>query len=285
MAVSQIRSIPDIRRVAFHGDFGAFSEEAVAALWPHALAIPSRSVTEVARAVARGDVDAAVLPVENTVAGGVVAAYDALADTPELHAIAETILHIRQYLLGTQGATLDSLEVVESHPVALSQCANFLARLPHVRSQAASDTASAARGVAEARDPRRAAIASKHAGARYGLTVLAERIEDRADNQTRFLAVARSSVTLDADTPARTSLVFTTANQPGALIRALEPIARNELNLSKLESRPTGEPWTYRFFADIDHVAGDPRLDAALAAITNATQTCRLLGTYARALS
>jgi chorismate mutase/prephenate dehydratase len=116
---------------------------------------------------------------------------------------------------------------------------------------------------------------------------LAERIEDRADNQTRFLAVAPPGlrVTLDPDTAARTSLVFTTANQPGALIRALEPIARHELNLSKLESRPTGEPWTYRFFADIDHVAGDPRLDEALAAITNATQTCRLLGTYARALS
>ena len=90
---------------------------------------------------------------------------------------------------------------------------------------------------------------------------------------------------LERDTLARTSLVFTTANEPGALLRALEPIARHEINLSKLESRPMGQPWTYRFFADLDHAAGDPRFDAAFTEMTNATQTCRLLGTYARAIS
>jgi prephenate dehydratase len=288
MAVSQLTTPPSpdaIRRVAFQGDFGAFSEDAVASLWPRATPVPTRSVAEVARAVSRGEADAGVLPVENTVAGGVVAAYDALADAPNLHAIAETILEIRQCLLGVSGATLDTIEVVESHPVALAQCAAFLARLPRVREQAAPDTASAARAVAASGDPRRAAIASTRAAARYGLTILAEHVEDRRDNQTRFLGVARAPVSVAADIPARTSLVFTTANQPGALIRALEPIAAQQLNLSKLESRPTGEPWTYRFFADIDHLAGDPRLDAAIATITQETQTCRLLGTYARALT
>jgi len=91
-------------------------------------------------------------------------------------------------------------------------------------------------------------------------------------------------VQIEPDAPARTSLIFTTANEPGALIRALEPIARHQLNLSKLESRPSGEPWTYRFFADIDHIAGDPQLGAALADMTAATQTCRIVGAYARAL-
>jgi prephenate dehydratase len=247
--------------------------------------VPTRSPSEVTRAVANSDADAGVLPVENTVAGGVVAAYDALAAAPSLHAIAETILRINQCLVAVKGATLESIEVVESHPIALAQCAAFLARIPRVREQAAADTASAARAVAESRDVRRAAIASRHSAERHGLVILAEHIEDRPDNQTRFLAIARAPVNVERDVPARTSLLFTTPNEPGALIRALEPIAREQLNLSKLESRPTGEPWTYRFFADIDHTAGDPRLDAAVASLIQSTRTCRSLGTYPRALA
>jgi prephenate dehydratase len=273
------------RRVAFHGESGAFGEAAVASLWPTADAVPLRSVADVLRAVDAGAVDAGVLPVENTVAGGVVAAYDALAGAPDLHVVAETILRVEQCLLGLPGATTGGIRVVESHPVALAQCAQFLAGLGDVREQAASDTASAARAVAQSGDATRAAVASRHAAVRYGLTILAEHIEDRPDNQTRFLAVARSPLRVHDDAPARTSLIFTTANEPGALIRALEPIARHELNLSKLESRPTGEPWTYRFFADVDHVAGDPRMAATIAAITLTTRTCRILGTYARAVS
>lgn len=284
MAISQLAPSPEVFRVAFQGEPGAFSEEAVAVLWPHAEAVPTRAVAGVVHAVLTGEAHAAVLPVENTVAGGVVAAYDALANAPELYAVAETILRIHQCLAAPAGATLDLIEIVESHPVALAQCSLFLARLPHIREQAASDTAAAAHAVAESRDVRRAAIASRHAAARYGLAVLADNIEDRFDNQTRFLAVALAPVTVDAQIPARTSLVFTTANEPGALIRALKPIALDELNLSKLESRPTGEPWAYRFFADIDHTAGDPRLDAALATMASVTLTCRILGTYARAL-
>jgi prephenate dehydratase len=273
-----------IRTAAFQGEYGAFGEAAVAALWPQAEPIPLRTVADVARAVACGDADAGVLPVENTVAGTVVASYDALVATPTLHVIAESILRIHQCLLGCPGATLDDIEVVESHPVALAQCGAFLATLPHLHQQVASDTAGAARAVAESRDRRRAAIASEHAARRYGLVVLADHVEDRPDNQTRFLAIATVPAAVDPETPARTSLVFTTADVPGALLHALEPIARHQLNLTKLESRPTGEPWSYRFFADIDCVAGDPRLDAALSEMTSATQTCRILGTYARAL-
>jgi prephenate dehydratase len=283
MAVSHITPLPSRPRVAFQGEPGAFSEEAVVTIWPTAEPVPTRNVFDVARAVAIGQTDAGVLPVENSVAGGVVAAYDALANEPKLHAIAEAILHINQYLLAPAGATLESIEVVESHPVALAQCSAFLSRMPRVREQAASDTASAARDVARSRDPKRAAIAGKRAAERYGLTILAEHIEDRPDNQTRFLGIGRTPVVVAEGTRARTSLVFTTANQPGALLRALEPIAHEKLNLSKLESRPMGEPWTYRFFADIDHAAGDPALDAVLTTLASVTQTCRILGTYARA--
>lgn len=273
--------------VAFHGELGAFSEEAASSLWPNATPVPVRSVAEVVRAVSSGQADAGVLPVENTVAGGVVAAYDALATADELHAVAEAILRINQCLVAVPGATLADIRVVESHPIALAQCAAFLGTLGEreggIEERTASDTASAAKAVAEGVDRRRAAIARKDAARRYGLSILAEHIEDRSDNQTRFLGVARAPVTLAFGTLARTSLMFTTANQPGALLRVLEPLARCGLNLSKLESRPTGEPWTYRFFADIDHDAGDDRLTQALELIGAATQTCRILGTYAKA--
>jgi prephenate dehydratase len=269
-------------RVAFPGERGAYSEDAVAAMWPAAEAVPARYPLDVTKAVAGGDVEAGILPVENSLAGSVVASYDALAQCGELHAVAERVVRIRHCLVAASGATLESIEVVESHPVALAQCTAFLGRHPRIEVRAATDTGRAARDVAEARDPGRAAIAGLAAAQRYGLCVLVAGIEDRADNQTRFLAISRTPAVIAPGTAARTSLVFTTANDPGALVRALTPLAEHALNLSKLESRPTGEPWTYRFFADVEHQAGDVTHDLALRAMCAATHTLRILGTYAR---
>lgn len=269
-------------RVAFAGERGAFSEEAGRALWRDAELVSVRTVLDVTRAVETGSADSGVLPVENTVAGGVVAAYDALADSHGLFAVAEVILDVHQCLVGIRGARLEDVRTVVSHPVALAQCARFLRSLRDIREVAAADTASAARDVADGGDPRRAAIASQHAARLYGLTVLADRIEDRADNKTRFLGVARDPATVPEGAPARTSLVFTTPNEPGALLRVLQPIAEQGLNLSKLESRPTGEPWAYRFFADVDHPAADARLPKLLDVVRRVTRTCRVLGTYER---
>jgi prephenate dehydratase len=269
-------------RVAFAGERGAFAEEAAHAIWPDVDTLSVRSVADVTRTVQHGDADAGILPVENSVAGGVTAAYDALNDAEGLHAIAETILEVRQCLVGIPGATIDGLRVVTSHPVALAQCSAFLRGLNDVSEQPASDTATAARDVAQRGDSQYAAIASSHAARRYGLAVLADHIEDRKDNQTRFLAVGRDPAQLSSGIQARTSLVFATPNEPGALLRVLEPIAQEGLNLSKLESRPTGEPWTYRFFADVDHLSGDPTLTRVLRSLRHATRTCRVLGTYAR---
>jgi chorismate mutase/prephenate dehydratase len=159
----------------------------------------------------------------------------------------------------------------------------FLARYPTLELRAATDTARAAREVAQSGDPRRAAIAGQAAATRYGLCVLAADIEDRPDNQTRFLAISRMPAVIAAGVAARTSLIFTTPNDPGALVRALTPLAEHALNLTKLESRPTGEPWTYRFFADVEHLAGDAAHAAAFRAMCAATRTLRVLGTYARA--
>jgi prephenate dehydratase len=269
-------------RVAFPGERGAYSEDAVAAIWPAAEAVPVRYPIDVAHAVLAGDADAGVLPVENTLAGSVAASYDALAQCDALHVVAEIMVRIRHCLLALHGATLESIDVVESHPVALAQCTTFLSSHPRIEVRAATDTGRAALDVARSGDRTRAAIAGMAAATRYGLGVLAEGIEDRPDNQTRFLAISRTPAVIAPGTAARTSLVFTTPNDPGALVRALTPIATHSLNLSKLESRPTGEPWTYRFFADVEHDAGELALDAALRAIRAATRTLRVLGTYAR---
>jgi prephenate dehydratase len=269
--------------VAFPGERGAYSEDAVAAFWPDAEAVPVRYPTDVARAVAAGYVDAGVLPVENTLAGSVVASYDALAQYDELHAVAERVVRIHHCLLGVKGATVETIELAESHPVALAQCTAFLARHPHIDVRASTDTGRAARDVAESGDTSRAAIAGHAAAERYGLSVLADGIEDRPDNQTRFLGVSRTPAVIASGTAARTSLVFTTPNDPGALVRVLAPLANHALNLSKLESRPTGEPWTYRFFADVEHNAADAAHDAAMREICAAARTLRVLGTYTRA--
>jgi prephenate dehydratase len=178
-------------RVAFQGERGAFSEDAVVMLWPDARPLPCRTVFDVTRAVLDGEADAGVLPVENTIFGNVDAALSAIASATELHVVGETTLNIRQCLLASADATLEHIEVVESHPVALAQCGRFLSLLSNARVKAVDDTAGAARAVAESRDPRRAAVASARAAGIYDLVILADHIEDRSDNQTRFLAIAR----------------------------------------------------------------------------------------------
>ncbi|GJG89282.1 prephenate dehydratase [Gemmatimonadetes bacterium T265] len=277
-------------RVAFQGEHGAYSEEAVVAWWDGAATpVPARECADVAAAVAGGAVDYGLLPVENTLAGSVVATYDALAAADGVAVVGEVVLPIHHCVLAPAGATLASVTTVESHPVALAQCRRFLADHPWIEARAAYDTAGAARAVAERGDARVAAIAGRAAARRFGLAVLAADVEDRPDNQTRFLVLARAGDPLagrplPAGAPARTALLAVTENAPGALLRLLAPLAAAGLNLSKLESRPTGTPWTYRFFLEVEHAAGDARLPGALGAVTAAARALRVLGTFARGL-
>jgi prephenate dehydratase len=272
-------------RIAFQGELGAFSEEAIRNVDPHATALPCREFIDVAEAVESGKADAGVLPIENTLAGSVVGSYDALTACASLHVIAETVVDIHHCVLGLRGAALDALTTVESHPVALAQCTRWLRAHPSIVVRAAYDTAGAARDVAARGDARAAAIAGRGAATRYDLDILAADIEDRNDNQTRFLLVARAPRTLVPNTPARTALLITTPNVPGALLRVLQPLAAHAINMSKLESRPADEPWHYRFFLELDHSAGDPSLAAALEQLRGATESLRVLGTYSRWLA
>ncbi|HEY0778863.1 MAG TPA: prephenate dehydratase domain-containing protein, partial [Gemmatirosa sp.] len=288
---------------AFQGDHGAYSEEAVAAWWEGAaVPVPARECADVARLVESGDVDHGVLAIENTLAGSVVAAYDALAAAAGVTVVGEVVLPMHHCVLAPPGATLATVATVESHPVALAQCGRFLAAHPHIEARAAYDTAGAARAVAARDDGRAGAIAGRGAAQRFGLVVLAANVEDRPDNQTRFLVLARGGAPLSASSgppapdrgaPAgaplvhtghmRTALIAVTDNVPGALLHLLAPLAAAALNVSKIESRPTGVPWAYRFFVEVEHDADDPRLGDALAAVRGAARDLRVLGTFERA--
>jgi prephenate dehydratase len=269
-------------RVAFQGELGAYSEEAVARLFGDAATpVPCRENRDVTRAIAAGDADAGVLPLENSLAGTVTASYDAMLEERGLVATSECTLPIHHCLLAPAGASLDVLRTVESHPVALAQCLGFFARHPRLVARAAYDTAGAARDVAAAGDPARAAIAGRAAARRYGLEILAADIEDRGDNRTRFIGIQRSAASLDAGTPARTLLLVTTDNVPGALMRVLRPLAERALNMTKLESRPTGEPWAYRFVVEFEHAAGDPAAREVVEEIGAQAMRCESLGTVA----
>lgn len=269
-------------RVAFQGELGAFSEQGVRQLWPDgAEPVPMREFIDVARAVERGQVELGLLPIENTLAGSVIGSYDALFACDTVHVVAETVVAIHHCVLALPGATLGSLRTVESHPVALAQCGRFLRSHPDLLAHATYDTAGAAREVAARGDPTAAAIAGRAAAARYGLEIVATDVEDRPDNQTRFLAIARSPLQLTVGIPARSVVVLTTENVPGALLRVLEPLAEQGINLSKIESRPTGEPWTYRFFLEVEHAAGDEAVPLAFDAVRRVSRSFRLLGTVA----
>jgi prephenate dehydratase len=270
-------------RIAFQGELGAFSEEAIQQLWGGDVeSVPSREFGDVADLLVRGEVDRAVLPIENTIVGSVQTAHDVIDDMPGMHAIAETVVAVHHCLLGPPGAQFGQVRDVFSHPVALAQCGAFFRTNSRLTVHAVYDTAGAALDVSNLADPQFAAVASRNSAARYSLDVLVADIEDRPDNQTRFLAFARAPQPLPSGTPARTMLLLTTKDVPGALLEALSPLSRHGINVRRIETRPTGEPWSYRFFVEFDHQVGDAAADALVLEIGLLASEVRLVGTYPR---
>lgn len=269
--------------IAFQGELGAYSEEAILGVFgedviPH----PCREFHGVGEAVATGASELGLLPIENSLAGSVIPSFDVLAGR-ELTVLGEVVIPIHHCVLGLPGAELDALSRIISHPVALAQCTRFL-RSRDVDAVAVYDTAGAARLVSESGDLGVAAIAGRAAADRYGLQLLAEDVEDRHDNQTRFLVVGRPGSRLPgavaSDGPSKALLILETENRPGALLRVLHSFAEHALNLSKIESRPGDEPWTYRFFLEVEAGGADAALRAALDDVERVALRIRFLGSY-----
>lgn len=256
-------------------------------LFPDAELVGERTFAAVFEDLERRDVHAAVLPVENSTAGAVNDVYDLLLHHEDLTVVGEAILPVRHCLLGLPGATLEGIRLARSHPQALAQSEAFL-RSHGIEPREAYDTAGATAEVRSAGNPSVAAVASRRAGERAGLVVLAADIQTVRENSTRFFVLARSGDAPQATIPAahrsgepKTSLVFATDDRPGALVRALQPFATAGVNLAKIESRPSRErPWTYVFYVDIHgDVTASPAREA-LALLRTCCTWVRVLGTY-----
>src|SRR6266498_164537 len=270
------------KRIAFQGEPGAYSEEALFLLEPDAESQPHREFRDVAQAVLERRADLGLLPIENSLVGSIATNFDLIADSG-LAIVSEVVSAVHHCLLGVPGAAGDSLRRVLSHPVALAQCERFLRGLAGVEVVAFYDTAGAAAEVARRGDRSLGAIAGALAARRYGLAILAERVEDEPHNQTRFLLVAREPTPPPAGVPAKTTLRLKLPHRPGTLARALAPFAEAGLNLTKLESRPDRTtPWEYLFYLDVEARASDPTMRAALDALAAQGAVVTLLGDYPR---
>jgi prephenate dehydratase len=272
-------------RVAFQGELGAFSEAAAIQLLGDRITTVPRATFDAAfKAVPEGAADALLVPVENSLAGSVVRVYDLLLES-DLAIVAETILPIEHHLIGCPGATLQGLRSVASHPMALAQCERFFSSHPGLKRVPAEDTAGSVREALARGDKSGAAIAGRRAAEHYLGVILAEDIQDNAENFTRFvLLIPEKEASAWLSPEARKiSLAMRLAHRPGALLASLEPFAKHSVNLLKIESRPIhGRPWEYQFFIDVE-AADVARLDQGLAEVRSATSELRILGRYAAA--
>lgn len=266
--------------VAIQGEAGSFSHAAaIETHGPGLRLVPCTTFVDLFRAVATGDAASGVVPIENTLAGSVHENYDLLS-AHDLHVIAETELRIRHCLIAPPRTTLPEIHRVASHPVALAQCRHFFLTHPGVEPVPAYDTAGSVRDLMAGRGGSDAAIASKLAAELYGAEVLAEGLEDHAENYTRFLVVAREPATGSQAQSNKTSLILALGNTPGSLHRALGVFAARGLDLSKIESRPLpGRPWEYLFYLDVID-AGQGSVEDAIAELEAFAFGVRVLGTY-----
>lgn len=282
-------------RVAFQGEAGAFSEAAaVQLLGEDIVTVPRPTFDATFRAIPEGAADALLVPVENSLAGSVVRVYDLLLESA-LTITAETILPIEMNLIACPGASLGDIRSISSHPMALAQCERFFSQHPHIQRIPAEDTAGSVREALARGDKTHAAIAGKRAAARYRGEIIAEKIQDDAENFTRFVLLqpvkesTRSlalKTVLDAagSQVMKMTIAMRLAHRPGSLLASLEPLARHRVNLLKIESRPIhGQPWEYQFFVDLEAPASC--LEDAVTDLRNVTREVRILGLYPGARS
>jgi len=226
------------------------------------------------------EIDRAILPLENSTSGSVTPNYDLLARM-SVAIVGEEIQEVDHCLLALEDVPLSKIRRVFSHPVALSQCGRFLSTLSGCEVEAFTDTAMSARRIREDGDKTQAAVASEEAARIHGLVILKRGIADNRENFTRMAIVARRPEPCDLRVPAKTSLVFATRHEEGALLRCLAVLAEHHLSLTKLESRPRpGMPWEYLFYADFEGNMAEPDVAAAVRELQSRASFLKVLGSY-----
>jgi len=268
--------------IAFQGALGANSHIACQEVFPDWQVIPCVTFEDAFAQVENGSAARAMIPIENSQNGRVADIHFILPES-SLHIVGEHFLRINHCLLGLPGTQLSDITSVISHPQALGQCRKYL-RAHGISAVAHTDTADAARKIAEAQDKSCGALASKLAAEIYGVDILDEDVEDAGHNTTRFIILSREAVEPDpADGPIMTTLMFEVRNVPAALYKALGGFATNGVNMTKLESYQTdGSFNATQFFADIDGHPEDPAVALALEELRFHTKWVRLFGSYTR---
>lgn len=265
--------------IAIQGELGSFSHEAAVLAEPKATLLPCAVSADAFDAVVRGAADAAMIPIENSLAGSVVEHYDLLL-AHEVGVESEWLLRIRHNLIAMPGTELSRIRRAYSHPVALAQCRRFFVQHPGIAASASYDTAGSVKHLMELRDPSIAGIASAQAAQQYGAEILLADIEDNPENYTRFFLVRRKANLQPLPQPNKVSLAFTVENRPGSLVEALQVFAGLGTNLTRLESRPVpGRPWEYVFYADYQ-LDRPEAADRALGMLSRQCSMVRELGRY-----
>lgn len=237
-------------RIAIQGEPGSFSHEAAVKLVADATIVPCSLSADVFAALDDETVEAAVIPIENSLAGSVSEHFDLLL-THDVKVEQETLLRIHHNLIALSGVDTGEIDRVFSHPVALAQCRRFLAEHPRMEAFAFYDTAGSVKQLMELRDRHAAAIASEAAAHHYGAKILEAGIEDNPENFTRFFLVRRSKDSVPDPKSNKMSLAFSLENRAGSLVAALSELSALGTNLTKIESRPVqGKPWEYIFYVD-----------------------------------
>ena len=264
-------------KVGYQGEEGSYSDQAVRELFPGADRIGFGGFAHAFAALEDGAADRLVLPIENSTTGSVLPVLDRLTRN-RVSITAEHLVRVRHALIGLPGAELGGIRTVRSHPQALAQADDRIEQAGW-EPLAVHDTAGAVRLIAETGDPSAAALAPPEAAAARGVEVLAYDFMDRPHNTTRFVVLAPGGREAAADAN-KTSFMFATAHTPGALALALTELGLRGANLTRLESRPSAEPWKYRFYADMLHRPGPGGVREILEPRLATLAEMHLLGTY-----
>src|SRR5215213_5700332 len=268
-----------IMKIAFQGEPGAYSEQAVFNYFGNVETKPCESFDVVFDSVVSDECEFGLIPIENSLAGSIHQNYDLLL-RHDLHIIGEYPLRVQHCLIALPGVKKEDVKKAISHPQALGQCAAYLRGLG-IKAESAYDTAGSVKLLKESGERDTAAIASRRAAELYGMQILEEGVEDNAENYTRFLAVSKRGTTPEGE--AKTSIVFTLKNQPGALFKALSVFALRDIDLTKIESRPLqGQPWEYLFYIDFLGAAHEETARKALDHLGEYALMLRVLGSYPR---
>jgi prephenate dehydratase len=266
-------------KVAFQGEPGAYSEQAVFNYFGEVETLPCESFDVVFDSVNAKKCDAGLIPIENSLAGSIHQNYDLLLRN-QLYIVGEYLLRVRHCLIAMPDVKKEDIKKAISHPQALGQCAAYL-RSHGIKAEQVYDTAGSVKILKESGARDTAAIASRRAAELYGMQILEEGIEDNPENYTRFLAIQHEAVVPTEE--AKTSIVFTLKNQPGALFKAMSVFALRDIDLTKIESRPLqGKPWEYLFYIDFIGAAHEETIKRALDHLGEYAVTLRVLGSYER---